>query len=152
MGIDICNSERVIGAVVRGGLYLDGIVIFSPKPDQWNVSIARAIVRTRYYPELKLIMTHDPERRLDARKVETTTRLPVMEVRTVARVKKPKGFRPFDVQKKMLQVRSSLDPRVIQEILETTWTIGSLPEPLRVAHLIANSRFLGRNRLFWANK
>lgn len=148
LGIDVCNSRRVIGAVVRGGLYLDGIVIFSPKPNQWDASIGHSVVRTRYYPELKLIMTHDPERKLDAGKIETITRLPVMEVHAVVRENDPGSFGRFSVQKKMLRVRSSLEPRFIQEVLETTWAVGSLPEPLRVAHLISNSRFLGKNRLF----
>jgi endonuclease V-like protein UPF0215 family len=151
LGIDLCNPGRVIGAVVRGGLYIDGIVVFSPKPTQWNVSIANGVIRTRFYPELKLIMTHDPDRRLEIRKIERMTRLPIIEVRARTRGRL-NGFRRFRVSKKELQIRSSLETRIVQEVLERTWTTGSLPESLRVAHLIAKSRFLEKNRPFQANK
>ena len=141
LGIDACNPGRVIGAVVRGGLYLDGVVAFSPNPKRWSLSIANAIVRTRFYPELKLIMTHDPEEQLDAQQIERTTRVAVIEVSTTRLIRR-KGFELFKVGKRQLQARSSLETRTVKEILDTTWTTGSLPESLRIAHLIAISRFL----------
>jgi endonuclease V-like protein UPF0215 family len=140
LGIDFCNPGRIIGAVVRGGLYLDGIVVFSPKSTRWNSSIANGVIRSRFYPELKLIMTHDSEQRLEVRKIERMTGLPVLEVRARTRGRL-NGFRRFRVARKELQVRSSLETRIVQEVLERTWTMGSLPESLRVAHLIAKSRF-----------
>ena len=152
LGIDLCNPRRVIGAVVRGGLYLDGIVVFSSKPHRLNASIASEIARTRFYPELKLIMTHDPEQRLDFRKIERMTRLPVIDVRPGIRETGVNGFRRFRVARKELEVRSSLEPGIVLEVLERTLTTGSLPESLRIAHLIAKSRFLRENRPFWANK
>ena len=141
LGIDACNPGRVIGAVVRGGLYLDGVVALSPNPKRWSLSIANAIVRTRFYSELKLIMTHDPGQRLDIRQIERVTKLAVIEVST-ARGFGRKGFELFRVGTRQLQTRSSLETRIVEEILGTTWTIGSLPESLRIAHLIAISRFL----------
>jgi endonuclease V-like protein UPF0215 family len=152
LGIDLCNPMRVIGAVVRGGLFLDGIVVFSPKPNQWNASIAKVVIRTRFYPELKLIMTHDPEQSLDIRKIESMTRLPVIEVRASTRGIRLNGFRRFRVARKELYARSSLETTIVQEVLERSWTTGSLPESLRIAHLIAKSRFLWKNALFQANK
>lgn len=152
LGIDLCNSERTLGAIVRGGLYLDGLAIFSFKPNQPNASIANGILHTRFYPELKLIMTHDPEQRLDFRRVEKTTRLPVLEVRSTTGKKEPQVFKGFRIGRRRIGVESSLETGIVQEILRRTWTTGSLPEPLRVAHLIANTRFLGKNRPFWANK
>jgi endonuclease V-like protein UPF0215 family len=141
LGIDLCNPACVIGAVVRGGLFLDGIVVFSPKPNQWNASIARGVIRTRFYPELKLIMTQDPEQRLDIRKIERMTRLPIIEVRASTGEIRLNGFRRFRVARKELYARSSLETRMVQEVLERSWTTGSLPESLRVAHLITKSRF-----------
>ena len=146
LGIDLCNPERVVGAIVRGGLYLDGIMVFSTNPNQWNTSIGKGVVRTRFYPELKLIMTHDPEQRVNTRKIERMTKLPVIEIRAATRSSRQNGFRRFRVAKRELQARSSLEAMIVQQVLETTWTRGSLPESLRIAHLIAKSRFLGRNR------
>ena len=152
LGIDLCNPKRVVGAVVRGGFYLDGVVVFSRGPTPWNSSIANQIVRTRFYPELKLIMTHDPYRRLDFRKIERTTRLPVLEVSSRPRRTAPDRFRGFRIGKKEVFVRGGLETWIVEKVLERTWTMGSLPESLRVAHLIAGSRFIGKNRQFWANK
>lgn len=152
LGIDLCNPKRVIGAVVRGGLYLDGIVVFGPSSNGWNASIASQVVGSPFYEELKLIMTHDSEQRLDIRKVEKVTRLPVIQVHSGTRGTLPGNFQRFKIHRKELMVRSTLDTRIVEEVLKRTWTTGSLPESLRVAHLIARSRFLGKKRPFWANK
>lgn len=145
LGIDLCDPEQTIGAIVRGSLYLDGIILFSSKPNQPNASIANEVLHTRFYPELKLIMTHDPEQRLDFRKVERMTRLPVLEVRSGTGKEEPKAFKGFRIGRRRLGLKCSLETRVVQEILDRTWTTGSLPEPLRVAHLISKSRFPGKN-------
>ena len=152
LGIDLCNPKRVVGAVVRGGLYLDGIAVSASKSNGWNTSIASGVVGMRFYPELKLIMTHDTEQRLDIRKIERVTRLPVIQVHASNRGTLPDNFQRFRIQRKELMVRSTLDARIVEEVLKRTWTTGSLPESLRVAHLIARSRFLGKKRPFWANK
>lgn len=152
LGIDLCNSKRVVGAVVRGGLYLDGIVVFSRGPVPWNSFIPNEIVRTRFYPELKLIMIHDPYQRIDSRKIEKTTKLPVLEVCSKPEGRALEKFRAFRIGRREVFVRGGLEPRIVQEVLERTWTMGALPESLRVAHLVARSRFSWKNRLFWANK
>ena len=152
LGIDLCNPKHIVGAIVRGGLYLDGVVVFSRGPTPWNSSIANEIVRTRFYPELKLIMTHDPYQKLDFRKIEKSTKLPVLEVSSKPKPTTPDRFRGFRIGKKEVFVKGRLETRIVEKVLERTWTMGFLPESLRVAHLIARSRFLGKNRLFWANK
>ena len=146
LGVDLCNPKRVVGAVVRGGLYLDGLVVFAPKSKGWNASIAREIVGSRFYPELKLIMTHDNEQRLDIGKIERVTRLPVIQVHSSARGTLPDSFQRVRIQRRELMVRSTLEARIVEEVLKRTWTTGSLPEPLRVAHLIARPRYLGKKR------
>ena len=98
-----------------------------------------------------MIMTHDPEARLDARIIERLTKLPVVQVNW-ARKRNLNGFKPYKVGRKELQVKSSLLPRTLQEILSTTWTTGTLPEPLRIAHLLGRSRFFEKNTRFQANK
>ena len=146
LGIDLCNPKRVIGAIVRGGLYLDGIMVFSITPNRWNTSIGKGVVRTRFYPELKLIMTHDPEQRVNTGNIQRMTKLPIIEIRAATRSSRQNGFRRFRVARRELQARSSLEARIVQQIMDRTWTTGTLPESLRIAHLVAKSRFLGRNR------
>ena len=127
---------------------MDGIVVFAPSSNGWNASIASGIVGTRFYSELKLIMIHNNEQRLDIRKIERVTRLPVIQVHSGTQGSSPGNFQRFKIHRKELMVRSTLEARTVEEVLKRTWTTGSLPESLRVAHLIARPRFLGKNRPF----
>jgi hypothetical protein len=147
LGLDLCNPRRLVGAVVRGGLYLDGILVFPSKPIPKSRSIASAILGTRFFPELRLIMTHDLKVRLGAKVIERLTKLPVIQVDS-ARKRSSDGFKRYKVGRKSLQVKSSLPPVVLQEILLTTWTSGMLPEPVRIAHLVARSRFFREKQAF----
>jgi hypothetical protein len=140
-----------VGAVTRGGDYLDGILVLTPNPRPKTALIASEILRSRFFPELRLIMTHDPETRLDPKVIERLTGLPVIRVDST-RNRQSDGFRSYKIGRKQLQVKSSLPPRILQQILSTTWTGGMLPEPLRVAHLLARSRFSWKNARFQANK
>jgi len=151
LGLDLCNPRRLMGAVTRGGNYLDGVLVLQPKPTLKTTWIASAIIRTRFFPELRLIMTHDPEMQLDAKMIERLTKLPVITVDSTRR-RQSDGFKSYKVEEKQLQVKSSLPSGILQEILSTTWATGMLPEPLRTAHLLARSRFPGKNTRFQANK
>ena len=151
LGMDQCNPRCLVGAVVRGGTFLDGVVVFPSNPVPSGKSIASAILGTRFFPELRIIMTHDPKVRLDARVIERLTRLPVIQVNS-ARERNSDGSITYKVGRKLLRVKSALPPKVLQEILSTTWATGTLPEPLRIAHLVARSRFFGKKHGFQANK
>jgi len=150
LGLDLCNARRLVGAIVRGGAYLDGVVVFPSNPIPKSRSIASAILATRFFPELRLIMTHDSKARIDSKVIEKWTKLPVIQIGSSRR--NSTGFESYRVGAKELRVKSSLQPRTLQEILSTTWTTGILPEPLRIAHLLARSRFFGKNTRFQANK
>ena len=126
LGLDLCNPQRLVGAIVRGGVYIDGVEAFPLNPILKSRSIGSAILGTRFFPELRLIMTHDPETRLDTKVIEKLTKLPVIQVNS-ARMKNPSGFKPYKVGGKKLQVKSPLLPGTIQEILSTTWTTGPPP-------------------------
>jgi endonuclease V-like protein UPF0215 family len=147
LGLDLCDPGRLVGAVVRGGLYLDGILVFPSKPNPNNRSIASAIRETRFFPEVRLIMTHGRKVRLDAKVIEVLTKLPVIWVDS-ARRRNSDGFKRYKVGRKWLQVKSSLPPVVLQEILSATWVTGKLPEPVRIAHLVARSRLFRKKQAF----
>jgi endonuclease V-like protein UPF0215 family len=140
LGLDLCHPKRFVGAVVRGGLYLDGVLVFPSESRTKNSSVASRILGTRFFPELRMIMTHDPAEQLDPEVIESLIKLPVIQVDS-ARKRNPDRFKPYKVGRKWLDVKSSLPPGVVQEILSTTWRTGMLPEPLRIAHLVATSRF-----------
>ncbi len=151
LGLDLCNPRRLVGAVVRGGVYLDGVLVFPYKSFPKSRAIASAILGTRFFPELRLIMTHDPKARIDPGIIEKWTKLPVIQIDS-ARRRNPVSVRSYRVGGKELQVKSSLPHGIVQEVLSTSWTTGMLPEPLRIAHLLARSRFFGKNTRFQANK
>lgn len=151
LGLDLCNPKRIVGVVVRGGLYLDGVVVFPKDFKQESRSVANEILRTRFYPELKLIMTHDPQDRLNIRQIEQKTRLPIIQLETTFPTRR-RGFATFRAGKRSLLARSTLETKTVQEVLAKTWTVGVFPESLRVAHLIAKSHFREKTGLFWANK
>ncbi|TMI07399.1 hypothetical protein E6H34_08240 [Candidatus Bathyarchaeota archaeon] len=140
LGLDLCNPRRLMGAVTRGSDYLDGVLVLPSKPTLESIQVASAIIRKRFFPELRLIMTHDPEKQLNPDEIERLTKLPVITVNST-RKRRSDGFKSYKVGQKQLQVKSYLPRRILQEILSTTWTTGMLPEPLRIAHLLARSRF-----------
>src|SRR5712692_10353283 len=82
LGIDTCNPKRTIGAVVRGGYWLDGIILLSQSSLNDPQTIAQTILGTRYYAELRSIMTHDTADLLDPEIIEKVTRLPMIQVST----------------------------------------------------------------------
>src|SRR6266849_9841996 len=91
LGLDLCKPRRLVDAVVRGGVYLDGVLVFPSNPIPESRSIASAILETRFFPELRLIMTHDPKTRLDINIIERLTKLPVIQVNSATK-RNPNGF------------------------------------------------------------
>ncbi len=135
LGLDTCRIEEVIGAVVRGGYFLDGVIRLRLPNNHVDRDLARGILATKYYPELRAIMLHDPGRSLKPSLLETVARLPVI---AVSRTRRP-GTRDtaFHSELGTLFHQSRLPKSVVDKILLLTWTCGGIPEPARVAHLLA---------------
>src|SRR5262245_23533169 len=77
LGIDACRERQVFGAVVRGGLYLDGIICHELEA-QAEKGLANAILKSKYFPELRMIMLHDPKARVDSDNLGAKSKLPTM--------------------------------------------------------------------------
>ena len=141
LGIDLCNPNVVIGAVVRGGLYLDGVVAF---PERFRTGqLAETIRQTKYYPELKAIMVHGSNRGLNFETIERITRLPTIRI-SLDRPTVGRGARVFGEGRDKLWIRTGLDKSSMGKVLSSTRSIGRLPEPVRVAHLLAKLHISGR--------
>jgi len=138
LGLDTCRKQQVFGAVVRGGLFIDGVVRFPLAGSLAERVLAGAILSTRYYPELRAIMLHDPKRLLNPLTLENRAGLPVIEVARERRAEK--GYERFHANHKTLFHRARLPRETVQKILALTWTEKGLPEPVRVAHLLAKSQ------------
>lgn len=135
LGLDACNPKVTIGVIVRGGLYLDGILSFSKRIS--SGALAREITETKYFPELRITMVHDPNETLNSSVIRHITQLPLISVPLVGgksalgRISETKQFRwPSSAR---------LDPAILARILELTQVSGHLPEPVRIAHLLSRT-------------
>jgi endonuclease V-like protein UPF0215 family len=138
LGLDRCNPRVTIGAVVRGGLYLDGIIVFPKK--HTTAQLTNRIRETKYFPELRLIMIHGFTRDLNSATIERISRLPVIRVSRGTQTKRG----TFQGNEFGLSVKTKLDRPTLRRILTLTQVLGPLPEPVRVAHLLAKLHISGK--------
>lgn len=149
LGLDFCSPKTVTGAVVRGGDFLDGIVSFPNSMELDDREVALRIIGTRFYPELRAVMIHDPLFRSRPKIVEKVTKLPVMRVSNVRPLHR--GFRMVQLARGRLWVQTGLSRETLEKIVSVTWTFGRLPEPARVAHLLSRTRVLPRPSMYDKN-
>ncbi len=136
LGLDTCNPRLTIGVIVRGGTYLDGIISFPSSGNDASRMVAKRIIESAYFPEVRAIMQYDPDDQLDSTVVERITKLPTMVISN----DKPndgRGYQCFQGDLGRLWVKTRLESTTLKKILSVSWTTGKLPEPLRVAHLLA---------------
>ena len=136
LGLDSCNPSLTVGAVVRGGLYLDGIMTFPRDAEEEADLIANKIAKSRYFPELRTIMVHDPKSLLDPKIMQQGTRLPVVNIALNSRTD-ARGYRFYGKDRQQLWIKTTLESPSLEKILSLTKSRGRLPEPLRIAHLLA---------------
>jgi endonuclease V-like protein UPF0215 family len=138
LGIDTCNSKYIIGAIVRGGSFLDGIVQFDYEK---SPSLAEQITIIPFFPELRAIMIHDPLKKIDSKTIELKTGLPVLVVSR----KNRKGLKIQRSRKtNSLRIDTRLSPTITEKIVRLSWTYGVFPEPLRIAHLLSRHSSIGK--------
>jgi endonuclease V-like protein UPF0215 family len=137
LGLDTCNPRLTVGVVARGGLCLDGVISFPPKPKNTMRECATRIVDSTYFPELRAVMLHNPEDERDCRSLERITGLPTIAISK----DEPRGYSAFHGNLGRLWVKTRLELTILEKILTASWTFGRLPEPLRLAHLLASLDF-----------
>jgi len=156
----------IVGAVFRGGSFLDGLLSTRIEKDGLDATekIAESILKSRHYDQLSLIMldgiTFAGFNLVDIKELNRKTKLPVIVVqrkkpdmarfketlrifkdhkKRLSMVKKAGRIFPFSKDgKDIFYQRSGLDNKKTREILKITCTRSNLPEPIRVAHLIAS--------------
>ena len=138
LGLDTCNPHANISVIVRGGFYVDGVISISPDPKSIMREWGRRIVDSAYFPELRAIMLHSPNDELVPVSLERITGLPTMSI-SKDYPNHGRGCKAFDGSLGRLWVKTRLESTILKKILAASWTIGKLPEPLRVAHLLARA-------------
>jgi endonuclease V-like protein UPF0215 family len=134
LGLDGCNRRFVVGVVTRGGLYLDGV--FTLEKAAKSSVLARKVTETKYFPELRTIMIHGSTPALDAGVIERTTLLPVITV-PVESQGDDRGYKTIEITGRRISVKTRMDSKILLDILSLTVIRGLLPEPIRIAHLLA---------------
>ena len=137
LAIDTCNSKQLIGVVYRGGQFLDGVLMFGQRAKAAS-QIGKGVRESKYFPELQILMLHDPSNTVDSELVRTETRLPLLTFLT-KKSGHNKSSQSFQFLLGRIWINTLLDTATVQRILHLTWTTGRLPEPVRVAHLLARS-------------
>ena len=139
LGLDTCREGEVFGAVVRGGMYLDGVIHFYVDGNR-SRQLGKYVVATKYYPELRALMLHDPENHLVTGTLEQVTMLPVISIFEGRRV--GRGYSIFHSLHGTILQKSNLPSSIVDKILLVTWTYGAVPEPARLAHQLARNSAL----------
>ena len=140
IGIDTCNEELTVGVVSRGGNYLDGLISFRPNPKNASREQARRVVDSAFFPELRVVMLHCPSNRGDRHLMERLTNLPTVAI-SEDKLSNRRGYKAIHSCLGRLWVKTRLERTTLRKVLDTSWTFGRLPEPLRVAHLLAELDF-----------
>jgi endonuclease V-like protein UPF0215 family len=138
LGLDKCNPRLTVGVVVRGGSYLDGVISFPPDSRNNSRESARRIATSAYFPELRAIMIHTQSYERESASVERITNLPTMAIMENEPSNR-QGYKRLDGNLGELWVRTRVESTILKKILTASWTMGKLPEPLRVAHLLAKA-------------
>jgi uncharacterized protein len=164
----------VIGVIYRGGKILDGALTTTVTVDGIDATekIVKLINESRHKPQLKVIMfdgiTLGGFNVIDIKKVHDETRIPVIVInrknpnlvkvrkalenfddgeerwKIILRAGKIKECYVEDFQKIYYQ-NVGIDESKTKEVIKLSTTRGYIPEPLRVAHLLASAVVRGES-------
>src|SRR3989338_2020863 len=155
----------VIGTIFRGGNYMDGLISFNVtvEGNDSTKKLISAIKKTRHYNQLNCIMLNGISLAvfnvLDIRKISSETSLPVIVVirklpdlrkieKTLTQlkftgrvniIKKAGRIYPVKVHKRNLFIQvAGISLEKAAQIVRLTAVHSIIPEPIRIAHIIAS--------------
>jgi len=152
----------LVGVITRGGSYVDGVLSTEITYDGLDATekLVELLNRTRHKPQLRAVMTSGISfagfNLVDIRALSEETSLPVVVVvrkRPNIRefIEALKKFEDFHERKKIVERAgriyrhkkiyfqcAGLSPKDARELLDVCTTHGNIPEPIRVAHLVAS--------------
>ena len=163
------GSVLVVGVVYRGGQFMDAVLSTKAKIDGTNATerIARMIQKCKYRPQLHAVFLNGVAvggfNIINLEKLHKMIRLPVIvvvrnypdfaKIKNALRVMgKPTRFKiietlpkPTKVGKVYMQYTGTTLERA-KELIKLTTTHSFIPEPIRIAHLIARGVVMGESR------
>lgn len=164
----------VIGVVFRGGKFLDGLLRTEVLVDGMDSTekIINLVNSTRHKQQLKVMMfdgiTFAGFNLLDVKKIFEETQIPIIIINrkmpNLAKVKKAlKRFEDFDSRweavehagrikecpvkdfKRVYYQNIGIDDETAKEVIRLSCTRSYIPEPLRIAHIIATGLVRGES-------
>lgn len=159
----------VVGVVMRGGSWIDGILSAKVSVDgsDSTKNIAQMINRCKFKPQLQCIFLDGIAvggfNIIDINELNKKTKLPVIVVirrnpdiakikNTLVKIKKQQKIKLLEKAGKVIQLNdifvqlAGIDFQKARKILKIVCTRSLLPEPIRLAHLIASGVVLGESR------
>ena len=163
------GNVLIVGVVFRGGSFMDGILSTKAAVDGTDATseIISMISHSKFRTQLKVILLNGIAvggfNVIDVKQLHKETRIPVMVVirrypdfgkirETLVKLGKEDRYKLIQkagtVHKlgKVFVQLSGLSLKEAKAILDITCTRAFVPEPLRVAHLIASGMILGESR------
>jgi len=161
------KSVLVVGVVFRGGQFMDGLLSTKIAKDGLDATqkIAASIKNSRHYDQLNIIMldgiTFGGFNMINIKELRQKTKLPVIAVQRdepnmekfLLAMKRVKRYRKrLQIVKNAGKIykynwihyqKNGLTNKECEELLKLTCIRSKIPEPIRVAHLIASG--LSRN-------
>jgi len=157
------KSVQLVGVVFRGGDFLDGLLSTKIEKDGTDTTekIAHSVLVSRHYDQLSYIMldgiTFGGLNVVDIKELYEKTKLPVIVIQRKMPNKKEflkamKNLSDFSVRKKavasagkfhkysesLCYQKAGLSIKECENILKITCIRSVVPEPMRIAHLIAS--------------
>lgn len=153
----------IVGAIVRGGGFLDGLLTTNVVCDGLDATekIANAINNSRHKDQLRYIMTNGISfagfNLVDIKELYELTNLPTIAImRKMPNMKKfiqaMKIFDDFEKRKEIVKnagriyffpkkkiyyQKAGIGKNEVEELISITATHSNIPEPIRLAHIIA---------------
>ena len=176
LGIDDAPFDKfrdkktlIVGVFCRGGSFIDGVLSEVVTVDGTDSSdkIIKMVKGSKFHPQLKAIMVKGIAvagfNLLDIKKISRETKMPVIVVmrrlpdreRMAIILKKLRKGRRAKLMEKAGRIHKAgslyiqlagTTPAKAKEILKISCRHGNIPEPIRVAHLIAGGVKLGESR------
>ena len=163
------KNSLLIGVVMRGGLYVDGILSSSASVDGNDSTgkIIRMINKCKFRPQLQCIFLNGIAvagfNIIDVKKLNEKTKIPVIVVirknpdiekikKTLVKIKKRNKIKLLDKAGKVIQIDNifvqltGIDIEKSRKILKIVCTRSLIPEPLRLAHIIAAGIVTGESK------
>jgi len=163
------GNTLVIGTIFRGGSFLDGILSTKVKVDGSNATskLINMINSCKFKPQIQCILLDGIAlggfNIVDINKLSKKTKIPVIVVvrrrpdintikKTLIKINKKKKIKLIDKAGQVYKIGKiycqlvNISLEKAKSILKITCTHSLIPEPIRVAHLIASGVAFGESR------